>query len=129
MAWGTLITKVAGPLSNLILASGCAVALVLLYKGSPGASTSHHALFELVRQGLLMNVGLAVFNMIPIHPLDGAGVLEPFIPRGLREAWNGYLRVGPILLMVLLVTGSFFLSGPIGFLTNALVDLAARIAA
>ena len=123
MAWGTMITKAAGPLSNLLLVSLGAAALVLLFPGRGG----HQAAFELARQVLLMNVGLAVFNLLPVHPLDGAGVLEPFIPRSLRGAWESYLRAGPILLMLVLVTGGVFLSGPIGSLSNALVQLAVRV--
>jgi Zn-dependent protease len=129
MAWGTMITKAAGPLSNLVLAVGCAVGLGFLLRGQGRTGTEHEAVRALLVNGLMMNVGLAVFNMLPIHPLDGAGVLEPFIPRGLREAWNGYLRVGPLLLMVVLVTGGVLLSAPIGLVQGVLVNLVRTIAA
>jgi Zn-dependent protease len=129
MAWGTMITKIAGPASNLILAVGCAVGLGFLLRGQGRTGAEHEAVRALLVNGLMMNVGLAVFNMLPIHPLDGAGVLEPFIPRGLRDAWNSYLRVGPLLLMVVLVTGGVLLSAPIGLVQGVLVNLVRSIAA
>jgi len=123
MAWGTVITKAAGPVSNLVLGALAAVGVVLLYQGK----LQHAAAFELARQVLLMNVGLAVFNLLPIHPLDGAGVVEAFVPTRLTDAWNGWLRIGPFVLMLLLLTGASFLQGPIRALSDALVNLAVRL--
>ncbi|GBC90290.1 hypothetical protein HRbin14_01025 [bacterium HR14] len=53
---------------------------------------------------VITNVGLAVFNMLPIHPLDGSKVLSGFLPDVFDRAyWRWQLTYGPILLMAALV--------------------------
>jgi Zn-dependent protease len=131
MSVGTMITKAAGPLSNVVLALVCAVGLGLLYRAGHGLAASQPALRELLGSGLLMNVGLALFNLLPVEPLDGAGVIAPLVPQGLQAAWASYLRAGPIILMLLLFANYRlnFLSGPIDVVTRLLVGLAQTIAA
>jgi Zn-dependent protease len=99
------LIALAGPAMNLVLAMGALVALRVLTPdvrflgwSQMGLGTKVLWLFGLT------NVLLAVFNVLPLPPLDGAAILERFIPR----PWTaGYLRVRqyamPILLLVVLV--------------------------
>lgn len=98
MSVGMLLVAGAGPFSNLVLA---AVAIPLVKSGAflGNFETVHIFLSNWIR----LNVALAVFNMLPIAPLDGSMVVDPFVPRSLRSAWDSYLSLGPIVLVLLLI--------------------------
>jgi Zn-dependent protease len=110
MSFGMALTAAAGPLSNLLLAIGCAVALGLGIRHG----LKHGAIFDLLLRGLMMNVGLAVFNMLPLPPLDGSRLADHFMPRSLREAWDSVMQYGPFILLALIAFGGVLLGGPIG---------------
>ncbi|HRV75803.1 MAG: site-2 protease family protein [Candidatus Nomurabacteria bacterium] len=76
--WGMALVGLAGPLSNLILAF---VSSFILNTTQPVAGTQQTILVFLVS----INIGLAVFNMIPFPPLDGSRVLYAIAPDFLRD--------------------------------------------
>lgn len=99
--------SLAGPASNVFLALLGTLLLGLVYAFLRGTGLEA-ALTELLKVFIMVNLFLAFFNLIPVHPLDGAKVMEPFLP--LR--WNmwldqnqGTLNMG-LMLMI-------FLFGPI----------------
>ena len=100
-----LIVALAGPAMNLVLAMGALVALRVMTPDIRFLSWSQMGLGTKVLWLFgLTNVLLAVFNVLPLPPLDGAAVLERFIP----QPWiPAYLRVRqyamPVLLLVVLV--------------------------
>jgi Zn-dependent protease len=57
-------------------------------------------------------VSLAIFNMIPIPPLDGSRVVDGLVPHGWRRQWESIVRLSPILLIVVVVAGGRFIAGP-----------------
>ena len=102
-----VLVAAAGPLSNLVLAVGASTALSLLTVspmrvGEPNVSAP---LAALLSQAMTMNVLLAVFNMIPIPPLDGGNVLMGLLPPRLAASVNYVRPYGFILLYVLMLTG------------------------
>ena len=115
MRAGMMITAAAGPFSNLVLAVLCTVAYGLLYRWSPGAlfgDSGESALAMLLQVGIGMNVGLAVFNLLPIPPLDGSRVVDGLVPLHLRPMWENFTRYSAFLLLGVIIFGNFLLSGP-----------------
>lgn len=123
------ITSAAGPFSNLVLAATVAIPLRLI-PNMPGLLAS----FLLIM--VITNVSLAVFNLLPLPPLDGFGVLQGVLGtlRGRRayewgQALDRVANYGPILLLALLAFGWFgglnilgsILSPPINALLRLLV--------
>lgn len=105
------LVAAAGPLSNLLLALISAVLLGLISgwaHGNPGGAGPVDGLAFLgllFRWGITLNVLLAVFNLIPLPPLDGSWILLTFL-RG--EAAEFYMRLRPygfLLILALLFLG------------------------
>ncbi|HKO25584.1 MAG TPA: site-2 protease family protein, partial [Chloroflexota bacterium] len=89
------IVAAVGPLSNLVLAGLLAIPLRLsLLDTNPG-------LFVFVARALFLNVFLAIFNLVPLPPLDGWRVLATFLsPRTLYDL-RGIAQYGPFILLAL----------------------------
>lgn len=99
----------AGPMSNVFLAViGAAIVSFVAVKMQ--RSDIQKPLAMLLSQFILTNLFLAVFNLIPIHPLDGGKVLARFLP----AAWNYKLEQNEQQLSILLLI--LFVSGVLRFL-------------
>jgi Zn-dependent protease len=97
-----IMTSVAGPVSNLLVATGSVLMLAIVVRGQGLLGSAAEPLFLLFLAALQINVLLAVFNMIPVPPLDGSHVL--------RHALSGtalaiYDRVGVFGLLLLFLVG------------------------
>lgn len=102
----------AGPASNLLLALVCSIlwiGVALFFKHVPGAAVSgERSLFffnTLFYSMIQVNCVLALFNLVPIPPLDGHWILMRYLPPGPREAVASVGRFGFIILIVLLWSG------------------------
>jgi Zn-dependent protease len=97
MRTGTVLVAVAGPFSNLVLALLCIVIQGVLLR----FSIENKALQILLINGFFLNIVLAVFNMLPIPPLDGSRLAEWLMPRRLRPQWESFAQLGPVMLLAL----------------------------
>ena len=107
MAKGLLLTAAAGPASNVVLAFLCTVLLAVLFRTAPEWLLRNAAVFYLLRYGLLLNLSLAVFNMLPIPPLDGSRVAEGLLPYRWRGIWERYARYGALVLLAVIFLPMF----------------------
>jgi Zn-dependent protease len=108
--WGPALVGVAGPLANVLLA---AVAALGVRHGVPGT--------PVLQAVVVINLVLAVFNLIPIPPLDGSRLVSPVLPRELRRVFARVERVGMVLVVGLVYFyGGRILSPPVRFLYRAL---------
>lgn len=120
MARGMMITSVAGPLSNLLLAAAAGLAYALTDRFASDVLVERPALGTLALILVALNVALAVFNMIPLPPLDGSRVVEWLLPYRLRDGWARLSRVAPLLLLGLIVLGAAH--GPIRWAQEVAFD-------
>jgi len=104
-----VLVAAAGPLSNLVLACAAGIVLALL-PVSPvvlGELNVSVPLASLFTRAVQINVLLAVFNMIPVPPLDGGNVLSGLLPRPLALRFDRLRPYGFLLLYGLMLTGGF----------------------
>jgi len=94
---GEITTSVAGPASNLLLAALFAYVLRLKL-GGPG-------LVLMAYYGCTINIFLALFNLIPIPPLDGSHLVAAFLPPRLARYYSYLEPVGFVLILLLFYTG------------------------
>jgi Zn-dependent protease len=108
-----ILTSVVGPISNLVVASGATLLLILIKLSSatgrqvidqvvgPYAVNSQSVLVPfcvLFYEMMSINVLLAVFNLIPVPPLDGSHVLRHFLPESIRSVYDTLGMLGLVLL-------------------------------
>jgi Zn-dependent protease len=112
MSTGVMLTAAAGPLSNVVLAVLCTVGFGLLLRFSPDFAVANVGIRELLMIMIQLNVALAIFNMIPIPPLDGSRVLDGLMPLRFRPAWEGFTRFAPFLLLFVFIGARYIMAGP-----------------
>ncbi len=105
-----MLVALAGPASNLMLAALSAILFKLLrtdmFDFLSRMPWVFDPLYVMVRLSVIMNVSLAIFNMVPIPPLDGSKVLAHFLPPNQAFAFAKLERYGFLILMALIMTGA-----------------------
>lgn len=95
--WGGALVAAAGPLANFLIAIFAAIILRL------GVFATNPRLVEFFSFLAITNIALAVFNLIPVPPLDGSKLLSAVLPEFGRRVFDYLERFGPIVIFVLLL--------------------------
>jgi Zn-dependent protease len=97
-----MLVAAAGPASNLVLAT---IAAGVFHAAGGLPATAEFGVARLALTAVQINVLLAVFNMLPIPPLDGGNVLSGLLPDHMAGLLQGLRQYGFIILYALILTG------------------------
>jgi Zn-dependent protease len=105
---GQIVVSGAGPLSNLLLGLVFAAGLFVAARVLP-PPLKDQPVAQLLNLGIQLNVLLAIFNLVPLPPLDGSHVVEWALPNGMG---HHYMRAiapyGGLILLALVMSGALF---------------------
>jgi Zn-dependent protease len=128
---GTAMVAAAGPLSNLVFAFLLAIPIKLGWLGPIRPSLDRvtqvmtggfrEGLADIVGLVVFFNLLLAVFNVIPLTPLDGSKMLAGLVPRGRAAAYARLQRLGPAILVGLVMLDYVFGLGILWRITGPVV--------
>lgn len=129
---GFALTALAGPISNLILAALSLILLIVckilipnfgwnFYLQGNTLSLFNYILYNLLLNFTVSNIMLAVFNLIPIPPLDGSRLLAWLLPNSISDILFRYERYIHIALLALIVLGAFDV--PLGLIQSGVIAL------
>ncbi len=116
---GMALTAFAGPLSNLIMGFIFLLIAQAILAFAAFSQTMSYILMFLTFAAEI-NLSLAVFNLIPIPPLDGSKILAALLPDRIYYKFMQYERYFYIILILLMVGGA--LSGPLGRLVDIIFN-------
>jgi Zn-dependent protease len=122
---GLMWVALAGPVTNLGLAAASALILRLIVelRMGPGVFWLMAPLVLMLRWSVIYNVVLAIFNVLPVPPLDGSRVLSGLLPPGQAAAYSRLEPYGMVLLLLLIVSRAvdYVMAPPINFLITLLL--------
>ena len=125
------IVSIAGPLMNFFLAIVFALIYCAMYKfaGSFILTQTGSIILTLVQYTIFVNIGLGVFNLIPLPPLDGSKVLMPFLPHNAKIWFQNNTFIFYIVFLLIWVTGiaSSVISPAMNWIAKGILNLAMAI--
>jgi len=102
-----VLVSFAGPASNFVSAFLFGVIFQLLRNATFIPMNVSTNLFNLLLSGIMMNLSLAFFNMIPLFPLDGSHILEGLLPSAMTQKYKEIERYSPFILLGLIIMGNY----------------------
>ena len=132
MEKGEAIVSVAGPLTNIILAFLLALiygALVKFAKVTFLLSTVGNIIQLMLGAAISINIGLGVFNLIPLPPLDGSKIIMPFLPYNAKQWFQNNEQIFYIIFVVIWITGiaSIIISPVISGISSGIMAITTMI--
>ena len=120
--WGMALTALAGPLSNFVTAFIAYCLYLLVWMNSSSVFMQTLGMFLSIVGS--MSIGLGVFNLIPVHPLDGSRVVDAFLP----FSWSLRLQRYQNIILLVFIAALWFgwLDGLMSLAGNTMLHLAAR---
>lgn len=105
---GEAIVSIAGPLMNFILAIVSAIILGAVYMFAPASffyGTVGNIIYILLQELVIINIGLGVFNLIPLPPLDGSKIFINFMPYNVRRWILEHSQIFYYIFLAIWITG------------------------
>ena len=104
---GEAIVSIAGPAMNFLLAIIFSVVMCAMMKFAPTflLTETGMIIMLLVQETIIINIGLGIFNLIPLPPLDGSKVLVHFLPSNIKDWFKNNSYIFYILFIILWITG------------------------
>lgn len=122
---GVAVTALSGPLANLILAFISIIIQYMLVILNINGTVLYYVL-EFLGYFSFINIGLCLFNLIPVPPLDGSNILLFFMPDSVGEFFNRYGMYFQVILLFLLFTP--IITNPLTTLVNNVYNNLSSIA-
>lgn len=132
MEKGEAIVSVAGPLTNLVLA----LVLALIYGALVKFASIEFLLSNVgnivklvLASAISINIGLGVFNLIPLPPLDGSKIIMPFLPYNAKQWFRSNEQIFYIIFVAIWITGiaGIIISPPINWISTGIMSLTKMI--
>ena len=129
---GMMLTAIAGPISNLILAFLSLALFASTLRFGDLSPEFMRSLWMVLGMFASLNIVLAVFNMFPIPPLDGSRVADFLMPRTLRPAWDQFVSLGPFILLAFImlprIANVNLIEGPHNWVMKQMLSLVSWLA-
>lgn len=124
---GEAIVSLAGPLMNFIIAIVSAIILGVIYMFAPASflmNTVGNVIYILLQELVIINIGLGVFNLIPLPPLDGSKIFINFMPYNWRRWILEHSQIFYYIFLAIWITGlaSVIISPIINLLYSGLMN-------
>jgi Zn-dependent protease len=113
------LIAIAGPISNLLFA----LVLSIIMKFVPGLGLLV-SVFSII---IMMNISLAIFNLVPIFPLDGEKILGGILPPDLHREYEGIMRQYGTIILVLMLLPIAGGTSPISALISPIISFVSRL--
>lgn len=128
MEAGEAIVSLAGPLMNILLAFIFSLIYCAVYKFAGVSfimSTTGSIVMLLLQCTISINIGLGVFNLIPLPPLDGSKIIMPLLPYKAKQWFVNNERVFYIIFVVIWITGiaGYIISPAINWISTGILNL------
>ncbi|MCI8396394.1 MAG: site-2 protease family protein [Clostridia bacterium] len=123
---GEAIVSVAGPIMNFVLAVVFALIYAALYRFAPTFIITQVGaiVFDMLLYLVMINIGLGVFNLIPLPPLDGSKILIKFLPYNAKQWFRNKETIFYIIFLVLWISGltGYIISPALNFLYKGMLN-------
>lgn len=128
MEKGEAIVSAAGPLMNFLLAIVFTLIYYAVYKYAGAEfldSTQGGIIILLITSTISINIGLGVFNLIPLPPLDGSKIIMPFLPYKAKQWFINNEQIFYLVFIVLWITGiaGMIITPAIDWITSGILSL------
>lgn len=131
LAKAEAIVAAAGPITNIILAFLFEIIICAIAKFAPVFYMSQVGIIivEVLAGAVSINVGLGIFNLIPLPPLDGSKILGGFLPYNAKNWLDSHTQIFEIIFVVLWIVGilSMIISPVINVVYRGIARLCAKI--
>lgn len=104
--WDDMLVSACGPLSNFLTAF--LLGVVFQFAITHNLIPFRSYLYDVLRLGLVINLCLCFFNLLPLYPLDGSHILKGLLPRGMVMGFEKINSYSPFVLLGILIMGPMF---------------------